>query len=234
MPPAFKVEASPYFWWWYALTLNEGYVAACANHGLGFEAVYEDFGDVRYTGNRHAAFKAWWKERVNTREDRGAYLFAEPVVAGKSVSIITDADVAADAVADEERLVVNIPLDAQRKHIEWRLNNILKKHLKPEAPRTVGSVHKSKARYSLDKPMVVNTIKKCFDLYDAKQSALANGEKVSNLDLAKRAGIKVQEREKQDEINTVENYRRTVSSTVSRYLKNASLMVEHAGEGRFP
>jgi hypothetical protein len=46
--------------------------------------------------------------------------------------------------------------------------------------------------------------------------------------------IKVQEREKQDEINTVENYRRTVSATVSRYLKNANLMVEHAGEGRFP
>lgn len=234
IPAAFKVEASPYFWWWYALTLHEGYVAACVSGSADYAKVFEDFGDVRYNGNRYAAFKSWWSERVNTLEDRGGYLFAEPVLRGKSVSIVTDVDDAAVAIEDEQRLLVNIPLDAQRKHIEWRLNNILKKHLEPEAARVVGSVSKSKARYSLGKPIVAGTLKKCFDLYDAKYAALGRSEKVSNFELAKRARIKVHERVKEGEINTVENYRRTVSATVSRYLRQAHIMIQHAGEGRFP
>ncbi|UWR04221.1 hypothetical protein K3740_05890 [Ruegeria conchae] len=234
IPAAFKVESSPYYWWWHALTLNEGYIAACENSGLGFDLVYKDFGDVRYQGNRHAAFKVWWNERVNTLEDRGAYLFAEPVLPGKSVSIVTDVDVAEGAISDPQRLLVNIPLDAQRKHIEWRLNNILKKHLKPESGRVVKSVRKSKARYSLEKPVVPDALKKTFDLYDAKRAAIAQGEKISNFELAKRARIKVKEREKEGEINTVENYRRTVSATVSRYIKQAERMIENAGQGVFP
>lgn len=234
VPAAFKVEASPYYWWWYALTLNADYAEACANGGLGCERVFEDFGDVRYEGNRHAAFKTWWNERVNTLEQRGAYLFAEPVLRGKSVSIVTDVDTAAEAIEAEERILVNIPLDAQRKHIEWRLNNILKKHLKPEAARLVKSVRKSKARYSLEKPILPDALKKCFDLYDVKQEAAAQGEKVSNFDLAKRARIKVQEREKADEASSPESHRRTVSATVSRYIRQAERMIEHTAHRQFP
>ena len=232
-PVPFKVESSPYYWWWYALTLSEGYNKACDIGGIGFEQTYADFGDVRYEGDRHFAFCSWWRERVNTLEERGAYLFAEPVVRGKSVSVIDDEKVAAEVIADANRLLVSIPLDAQRKHIEWRLDNILKKHLKPETGRLVRSVKKSKALYSMHKPVVPAALKKCFDLYDAKQLALENGKAVSNIDLAKRVGIKVKEREK-DEINTVANYRRTVSATVSRYIKQAENMIENTGRGQFP
>ena len=232
-PVPFKVESSPYYWWWYALTLNEDYKKACDNGGTGFEQTYAEFGDVRYEGERHYAFCSWWRERVNTLEARGAYLFAEPVLRGKSVSVIDDEDVAVEVIADANRLLVSIPLDAQRKHIEWRLDKILKKHLKPETGRLVRSVKKSKALYSMHKPVVPAALKKCFDLYDAKQLALENGKAVSNIDLAKRVGIKVKEREK-DEIYTVANYRRTVSATVSRYIKQAENMIENSARGQFP
>lgn len=216
------------------MTLNADYTAACAKAGVGFERVYEDFGDVRYDGDRYAAFKAWWNERVNTLEERGAYLFAEPVLSGKSVAMVTEVDVAAAAIKDAHQILISIPLDLQRKHIERRLNTIFKKHLKSEAGRLVTSVHKSKAKYSLEKSVVPDALKKTFDLYDAKRSAVAIGEKVSNYDLAKRARVKLQEREKPDEINTAENYRRKISATVSRYIKQAEQMIERAGQGQFP
>jgi len=40
--------------------------------------------------------------------------------------------------------------------------------------------------------------------------------------------------QKEDEINTVENYRRTVSATVSRYIRQAENMIASAGLGSFP
>jgi hypothetical protein len=40
--------------------------------------VYSDFGDIRYKGCRYAAFKKWWATKVNNKETRGEYLFAEP------------------------------------------------------------------------------------------------------------------------------------------------------------
>lgn len=233
-PIPFKVEASPYYWWWYALTLNASYADACKRGGAGFEKVYADFGIVNYEVERHFAFCSWWRERVNTLETRGAYLFAEPVLAGKSVSVVYDVPVAVEAISDKNRLLVSIPLDAQRKHIEWRLNNIFKKHLKPETGRLIRSVKKSQARYSMDKPVVPAALKKCFDIYDAKQRAAARGEAIGNVELAMLAGVKVQEREKADEINSAENYRRTVSATVSRYIKQAETMIANAGHGKFP
>lgn len=214
--------------------MNADYASACESGGVGFERVFEDFGDVRYEGDRYAAFKAWWNERVNTLEERGVYLFAEPVLSGKAVSIVTEVDDAAATIEDDRHILISIPLDLQRKHIERRLNTIFKKQLKSEAGRLVRSVHKSKAKYSLEKPVVPDALKKTFDLYDAKRSAAVLGENVSNYDLAKRARIRLQEREKADEINTAENYRRKISATVSRYIKQAERMIEHTGQGQFP
>ena len=34
-PVIWKVEASPYFWWWYALTLNEDYKKLCERKASG-------------------------------------------------------------------------------------------------------------------------------------------------------------------------------------------------------
>lgn len=233
-PTPFKVEASPYFWWWYALTLSPDYLGACGQGGLGCEAVYADFGDVRFEGDRHKAFCDWWRKRVNEHERRGEYLFAEPTAEGMGARLVDSIDAAQAALVRDDTILVSIPITSQRKHIERRLDRILKQHLTPVAARTVRSPAQSKARYRLNKPIVSSAMKKSFDLLDEKRRAEANGERVDNFELARRARVKVTEREKEDEINTHENYRRTVSATVSRYIKTASLMVEHVAQGRFP
>ena len=78
-PIKFKIEESPYFWWWYALTLNKKYKLFCENNNnckkelqknelLQLERIFEDFGDIRYEGCRYLAFTKWWNSRVNTNE----------------------------------------------------------------------------------------------------------------------------------------------------------------------
>ena len=233
-PVPYKVEASPYYWWWYALTLSKDYNTACENSGSGFEEVYANFGDVRYDGKRHYAFCCWWRERVNTLEERGEFLFAEPVLPGRAVKIIEDVETAADMLADSNQLLLTIPLKAQRQHIEKRLNLILKKYLNAETGRLVRSVKKSTALYSLEKPVLPSSLKKSFEIYDAKQAALKNGKKISNAELAKMTKLKVQERKKEGEINTAEAYNRIVSATVSRHIRHAESMIKNAACGHFP
>ena len=93
---------------------------------------------------------------------------------------------------------------------------------------------KSTALYSLDKPVLPASLKKSFELYDAKQAALKSGKKVSNFELAKMTKLKVQERKKEGEINTAEAYNRIVSATVSRHMRQAENMIENAASGHFP
>jgi hypothetical protein len=85
-PTKWKIEQSPYFYWWLALTLNGDYVALCGNPSANrFKTkkkllkVYEDFGDVRYEGDRYVAFAKWWNAKLANGETKGAYLFAEPL-----------------------------------------------------------------------------------------------------------------------------------------------------------
>ena len=135
-----NIEASPYFWWWYALTLNEEYRRLCERmegvgeieiKGKGVRArklqVYKDFGDVRYTGDKYVAFYNWWRNRVNTNETRGEYLFAEPAIKGK-VEVLEDEEAAVEAVRDSERVVISIPLNRQRQYVDRMIDRILKKN----------------------------------------------------------------------------------------------------------
>ena len=122
-PRPFLVKQSPYYWWWLALTLNADYAKLCeqqqrqrASTSGDFEKpqsemlkVYADWGDVRYDGDRYRAFCDWWRNRVNTNEERGAYLFAEPL-RGVWTHLATDAKQAAEYATSDDRLVIAIPM----------------------------------------------------------------------------------------------------------------------------
>ena len=61
-----RIEKSPYFYWWLALTLNDDYVELCNNPSSKrfktnelIQKTYKDFGDVRYEGDKHLAFTKW-------------------------------------------------------------------------------------------------------------------------------------------------------------------------------
>ena len=63
-------DNSIYYYWFEFLKLNEKYIAACKNKGIGMKKIYEDFGDIR-----NKTFKQWWNEKYKGTT-RGVYLFA--------------------------------------------------------------------------------------------------------------------------------------------------------------
>jgi hypothetical protein len=75
-PIASKIEKSPYFYWWLALTLNTDYLEICNSPSSKrfktndrIQQVYEDFGDVRYEGDKYIAFTQWWRSKVSEHRD---------------------------------------------------------------------------------------------------------------------------------------------------------------------
>lgn len=241
-PTPFKVEASSYYWWWYALTLNDDYWRFCERKAEGKRArasaelrqVYENFGDARYEGNRYVAFAQWWRNRVNTDETRGEYLFAEPL-STSFVQQVTDSEQATEALEREDVLLVSIPLTRQRQHIDKTLNNLLRRNLVVNKGRTARDPKKSNARYSLTKAVVPEAVKKAFAVYDVRKEMEANGEPINNAVIARRAGIKYTEKAKADEIAYSEaECNRIISATISRYYRQAKQMIEAAGKGIFP
>lgn len=243
-PTHWKIEASPYYWWWYALTLNDDYAALCA-HGADNAVldttdarmlqVYEDFGDTRYEGCRYRAFTDWWRERVNTTETRGVYLFAEPPHTA-SVSVVQHVDEAAAALDSEDTVLIAVNVTRQRKHIDTKIDRILKKHMgELKRGRQVRNPKLSAARYSLSKAVQAQALKKTFAVYDIRTAAEAEGRRISNSEVAKLAKLDYQQREKTDEAALEgADERRVVSAIVARHWKQANTMIENAAVGVFP
>ena len=232
------VEASPYYWWWLALTLNNDYVAFC-NRADGenrfktnskLAAVYADFGDVRYEGDKYAAFKRWWQFKVDG-DERGVHLFAEPHQNLK-VGLIDDEQAAVDAIQNDELLVIRVPKAMKRTYIDNALNRILKVNLVGEKGRVVRNPNRSDARYHLSKPITVTKYKIAFDMFEAKTAAEKQGEKISNKLLAKigKLEVPVTERERSNPAHIS----RVLSTKVSRYIADAKAAIENVTEGMFP
>ena len=242
-PSQKTIEASPYFWWWYALTLNTDYRELCeqtaANTVLNTTdarmlSVYEDFGDVRYEGDRYVAFKRWWTARVNTNEQRGVYLFAEPPHTA-SVSVIQHVDEAAAALSSEDTVLIAVNVTRQRKHIDNRIERILRKYMgELKRGRQVRNPKLSAARYRLSKAVQAQTLKKTFAVYDIRSAAAAEGRRVSNWDVAQQAKLDYRQRDKGLDVYDDAAVKRVVSAIVARHMKDANSMINKAAVGVFP
>ena len=196
--------------------------------------VYEDFGDVRYEGDRYVAFKQWWTVRVNTNEQRGVYLFAEPPHTA-SVSVIQHVEDAAAALSSEDTVLIAVNVTRQRKHIDSRIERILRKHMgELKRGRQVRNPKLSAARYRLSKAVQAQTLKKTFAVYDIRTTAAAEGRKVSNWEVAKLAKLDYRQRDKGLDIYDETAVKRVVSAIVARHVKHAKTMIDNAAVGTFP
>lgn len=245
-PDPAKVEASPYYWWWYALTLNAEYQKLCEHMKAGgaskpksdaerrMRAVYADFGDVRYEGSRYVAFCQWWRGKVHTGEERGVYLFAEPPHTA-SVRLIADVNAAQEVLAEEDTILVAINVTRQMKHIDSKLERILRKHMGDiKKGRQVRDPKFSQARYKLSKTILIPTLRKTFAVYDIRSAAEAEGRKISNNAVAEQAKLDYREREKDEAPLTPVQRSRVVSAIVARHMKDAKTMIAGAAMGKFP
>ena len=238
-PTKWKIEQSPYFFWWLALTLNDDYVALCEKQSASrfktkkkLLAVYEDFGDVRYEGDRYLAFAKWWNAKLANGETKGAYLFAEPLTEMK-VELVKDVATAERLIGDEDELLIRVSKGMKRTHIDKTLNRLFKKHIEFEKGRQTRNPNRSNARYSLSKPIAIDSLQTAFALYDLIEQAEANGEKVNNYALAKQVGIEVKQRYTEEEWD-VAYKRRVVSVAVSRKKKVAVDAIKSVVIGVFP
>ena len=243
-PIKWKVEASPYFWWWYALTLNEDYRKLCERKASGevvlaesaerekLLQVYEDFGDLKYTGCRYAAFANWWTKRVNTLETRGEYLFAEPYI-GSAVRKVDSLDHAEAALGSGKVLLLSIKLDRQRQYIDKDIDRILKRHLHTVKGRAVRNPKFSQARYSLGSSVVVDALKKTFDVYDARRAAELSEEHITNWEIAKKVKLVVKERNRDDIDRDAAAERRSTTIVVSNLINRARKLIDAASKGEF-
>ena len=237
-PTKWKIEQSPYFYWWLALTLSGDYVALCENPSENrfktkkkLLTVYEDFGDLRYEGDRYVAFAKWWNAKLANGETKGSYLFAEPLTEMK-VELVEDIDTAERLIADEDELLIRVSKGMKRTHIDKTLNRLFKKHIEFEKGRQTRNPNRSNSRYSLSKPIAIDSLQTAFALYDLIEQAETEGTKVNNYALAKKVGIEVEQRNTDEEWN-VAYTRRVLSVAVSRKKKVAVDAIKSVVKGVF-
>lgn len=253
-PIQHKVEASPFYWWWLALTLSDEYAELCDRLQRGsvtaasereqqMLAVYKDFGDVRYEGGRHAAFAEWWNGKVGVYKNgrkirRGEHLFAESQDSG--VHYVRDAEHANTIANDDAFLLVAIPKINDKANVEKTLKLMVDKHFSARQGRDARNPKFSTAKYRFTKEASAEALKKAFTLYYYKQQALAEGSQVANADLAELAKVEMSSRGSKDEgtgtrieLDAYEK-RRSDSNQVVRYLSQARSMISNAAIGVFP
>lgn len=194
--------------------------------------MYEDFGDVRYEGDRYVAFAKWWNAKLANGETKGAYLFAEPLTEMK-VELVEDVATAERLIADEDELLIRVSKGMKRTHIDKTLNRIFKNHIQFEKGRQTRNPNRSNARYSLSKLIAIDSLQTAFGLYDLIEQAEANGEEVTNYALAKQVGIEVGQRST-EEMWDIAYKRRVVSVAVSRKKKVAVDAIKSVVNGVFP
>ena len=238
-PTKWKIEQSPYFYWWLALTKNHHYLKFCSDVSVGkksktekLKKVYEDFGDVRYEGDRYVAFAKWWNAKLANGETKGAYLFAEPLTEMK-VELVEDIATAERLIADEDELLIRVSKGMKRTHIDKTINRLFKKYIEFEKGRQTRNPNRSNARYSLSKPISIKSLEKSFTILVWIDEPESSGKKVNNYELAKVVGIEVEQRNTEEEWDAAYK-RRVVSVAVSRKKKVAIDAIKSVANGVFP
>ena len=150
-----------------------------------------------------------------------------------AIQQVEDIDTAERLIADEDELLIRVSKGMKRTHIDKTLNRLFKKHIEFEKGRQTRNPNRSNARYSLSKPIAIDSLQTAFALYDLIEQAEANGEKVNNYALAKQVGIEVEQRNTDEEWN-VAYKRRVVSVAVSRKKKVAVDAISNVAKGVFP
>jgi len=113
--------------------------------------------------------------------------------------LVEDVATAEGLIADEDELLIRVSKGIKRTHIDKTLNCIFKKHIELEKGRRARNPNRSNARYSLSKPIAIDSLQAAFKLYGLIEQAAANGEKVNNYALSKQVGIEVEQRNTEEE-----------------------------------
>lgn len=219
-------QRSPYYWWWAFLRRNEDYLACCERGGKGKLAkLYEDFGDVRSED-----FHAWW-----TTNERGARLFGEKPLP-LNLKELKDAQEWSADWQPENVMVVAVPLNLPKQHLESKFSKLLKKrHDGQRGRRKAENAHASTAAYRLHRNVSVPTLRVQLAVYDA---VIENQRQNRRKTLAKIGEelklVATAMPNPKDNKQDSESKRNVMAATVRRYFKAAERIVENITKGQFP
>lgn len=218
-------EDSIYYLWWRFLRLHEGYRKTCERGGDGpYSKLFADFGDVHATD----VFQSWWSEG-----GRGAKLFAEPATPG-TVEVLTPDRIESLASGWDMNgyLVIGIPLRLPKAFIQRRVSMLVRQnHIRQRGQRLLTE---SRAKYPVIGQFSTKALRSILDCYELRRSQpdlplWAIGQKVGFM----------KTRLTQDEMRMrgtgeASDKKRSMTSATSRKLKQAKLIIEGVGKGRFP
>lgn len=222
--PLSKQQASPYYWWWAFLRRNQRYMDCCNNNGSGeLAALYKDFGDVRDDD-----FRLWWNAH-------GIALFREQPKE-LFVKELTSKDQWLDEWQASQVLVVAVPLSLPKNQIDKFFARLLKaRHGGQRGRKALSDSDASSARYPLNRNVSVSTLKTQLAVYDAIEANKVADKKRALADIG--ISLRLQPHNipvSRDTPSTVADKRMQLSSTVSRYYKQARLIIAATADGVFP
>ena len=209
-------KKSVYYWWWAYLKRSERYLRTCKDPSSGeLKELHEHFGDVRSED-----FRSWWN-----RESRGAQLFAEPK-ADEVVRIVTSAD---DVVFDAGALLVSLPLNLPKRHLQRKVRDLLMKHHKGRRGHSVA--RSSRALFKVRGQPNAPALETGLMVYDFWK---ANPEmplwKIGN-ELRLLPKDRVRDGDSHHEKVSKKN---VLAATVSRYLRRVKASIAATEQGQFP
>jgi hypothetical protein len=221
-------QRSPYYWWWAYLRRNEAYLEYCANGGNGELAdLFKDFGDVRSED-----FHKWWAE-----DNRGARLFAEEQQ--RTLFELSNASEWQANWDSHNMLVVAVPLQngVSKRDIQKSFATLLKRKHTAKRGRSKRKWTSSTASYAINRNYTIESLHTALTVYDAY---------IANLKLPKKQQKTLWEigvdlrlvgtAMPNDKDDTADNLvkRNRMAASVSRYVKQATAIVEAVGLGKFP
>ncbi len=222
--PLSMQQASPYYWWWAFLRRNQRYMDCCNNNGSGeLAALYKDFGDVRDDD-----FRLWWNAH-------GIALFREQP---KELFLkeLTSKEEWLDEWQASQVLVVAVPLSLPKNQIDKFFARLLKaRHGGQRGRKALSDSDASSARYPLNRNVSVSTLKTQLAVYDAIEANKVADKKRALADIG--ISLRLQPYNipvSRDTPSTVADKRIQLSSTVSRYYKQARLIIAATADGVFP
>jgi len=262
-PSYTSITESPYFWWWYALTLNTEYIKCCANKGKGdLRGLYKDFGDVRHIASHRVAFDnvellrafiTWWRAPMSTTNPitRAVHLFAEPAhpYVARTITELADAEA---VLNDPRQALISVPLDVTKGGLIKMLMKqatVLNTRKRGSAIRKLSS---SQALYIPASTPNIERLGQMFRCYDIYIKSKRTGKRLTNANIAEEAGVCSTmnedtfptENKNETKFRSGGDYmsnknflltqQRADALKVSKYLGAAKQIIANVAEGKFP
>lgn len=201
-------------------------MACCERGGKGKLAkLYEDFGDVRSDD-----FHAWW-----TTDRRGARLFGEKPLP-LNLKELKGVGEWSDDWHPENVMVVAVPLNLPKRHLESKFIELLKKrHVGQRGRKKAEDAYASTAQYPLHRNVSVPTLRVQLAVYDAVMEKRRGNTNKTLAKIGEELKLVASAMPKPNDHPRDAEYKRNVmAATVSRHFKAAVRIVANVVKGEFP